>query len=235
MDTSFYIPENVSKEKLREIEEELTVLASYDPDFILMQKMDQENWDILEDLLLKRRWILNQLFEFTPENIERIRRVDDCLRNLTLKLYERVKAMDAKSKLILDDPEFDDSYDVEGTIKFSWYDSDSVMKLNDDEYYGSNFSFMISLIDNFNSTGDDWTRNIFYIHSSYINIDEDWANWSDSPLTHPDLKVCYASQYICCLQNYSIPDFIRLNGFWTEVKFIEHNIRCAEGKRWNEK
>lgn len=230
MDLNFYTEENISKEKLIEVENEIRELTSYDPDCILLRRMDKKKWDQLEELLNKRRWILNQLFEYTPDNIERIKKIDHRLRNLSLKLHERVQAMDSKSTLILDDPDFDDDYEIEGTLQFSWNDENSILKLDDDKFYGSDFNSMIHIIDSFYYAQGRFANHILDINKRSTNMDEK-IDWNESPLRHAELNICYATHVICCHKVYSIPDLLRLNDFWTEVKFIEQNIRDAEGNK----
>ena len=229
MDLSFYTEDNISKEKLREIETEITELINYDPDYILLRKMEEKKWEQMEELLNKRRWILNQMFEFTPQNIERIKKIDTRLRNLSVKIHERVKVMESKAQIILDDPDFDDDYEIEGSLAFSWNDENSVLRL-DDENYGSDFNSMIHITDSFYYAQGRFSHNIIDVHKKSKNMDED-IDWNEAPLQHPKLNICYATHCICCHKLYSIPDLLRLNDFWCEVKFIEQNIRDAEGKK----
>lgn len=234
MDWSFYCEENISREKLQEIETEIKKYTGNDPDYIRFRNMTPEKWDDLEELFERRRWILNGLFKFTPVNIERIKKIDNRLRILTLKMYERVKAMEAKSSIILDDPDFDDDYEIEGSISFSWNDENSVLRLDDDENYGSDFNSMIHIIDSFYYAQGRFSHNILDVHKKNKNMDDN-INWNEVPLRHRELNICYATHVICCHKLYSIPDLLRLNDFWAEVKFIEQNIRDAEGKKFEYK
>ena len=235
MDLNFYCEENVSNEKLKEIESEIKKYTGDRLGFIHYKDMTPEKWEILEDLLNKRRWILNQLFDFTPENIQKIKKIDDRLRAITVKLHERVKAMEKKATLIMDDPDFDDDFEITGTISFSWNDEDSVLKLEDDEYFGSDFNLMINAIHDFYYEKGKYYTYILDITPNSDNMDDELENWAEGALQHPELKICYATHCICCHQLYSIPDLLRLNDFWTEIKFIEQNIRDAEGTRFKEK
>ena len=234
MDLSFFYEENITKKKLITIEEKIKKIVGDDPDKLSFRKTIKEQLELLENLLQERKWILNQLFEYTPDNIERIKKIDHRLRNLSLKLHERVQAMDSKSTLILDDPDFDDDYEIEGTLQFSWDDENSVLGLDDDKFYGSDFNSMIHIIDRFYYAKGRFASDILSINRRSKNMDDE-IDWNESPLLHPELNICFATYVICCHKVYSIPDLLRLNDFWAEVKFIEQNIRDAEGKKHEDK
>ena len=235
MDMSVYCEENISKEKLKEIEAEIKKYTGDRLGFIYFKDMTPEKWETFEELLRKRRWILNKLFDFTTENIEKIKKIDDRLRTLTLKLHERVKAMKKKATLIMDDPDFDDDFEIRGTLRFSWNDEDSVKKFDDDEYYGSDFNLMINAIHDFYYEQGKYYTYILDITPDSYNMDDELEDWSEGAFSHPELKICYACHCICSHQLYSISDLIRMNDFWTEIKFIEQSITDAEGNRFKEK
>lgn len=46
----------------------------------------------------------------------------------------------------MDYPEFDDAYEIEGSLRFSLKGEESVLKLDYDSYYGSDFTRMMELI-----------------------------------------------------------------------------------------
>ncbi len=47
----------------------------------------------------------------------------------------------------------EDYYDVEEHVDFSWNDEDSVLKMDNDDYYGSDFEYMLHFHCNFR---DSW-------------------------------------------------------------------------------
>ena len=235
MDLSFYCEENISQEKLKEIEAEIKKYTGERLGIIHYKDMTPEKWERLEDLFGKRCWILNQLFDFTPENIQKIKKIDDRLRSMTLKLHERVKALEKKATLIMDDHDFDDDYVIEGSIAFSWNDEESVLKLEDDEYYCSDFNLMINAIHDFYYEKGKYYTYILEITPNSNNMDDELNDWSEGALRSARLKICYATHCICSHQLYSIPDLLRLNDFWTEIKFIEQSITDAEGNRYIDK
>lgn len=97
----------------------------------------------VEFLLKRRRNLLNDMFQFTEQNIERMRVINCHLTYLTEQVYKRVRDFDS----FINDYRFQVSEEeLESCIKFIYRSEDSVLKLEDDEYYGSNFTLMIKVL-----------------------------------------------------------------------------------------
>lgn len=229
---SFYTKENISKEKLIEIESQIKSIIGTDPDCLRISQLKDNEYSILEDLLSKRRWILNGLFQNTPENIEKLQKVNSHLRWLSQKLFERVNAMADKVTLLCDDPTFDDDYEIKGTLKFSYNEEESVLALQDDAYYSSDFQLMISTIDSFYYSGKE-CHELLRIRPGRELMDAEMS-WNETPILYPEIKVCFAVHDLVCHKLYSLPDLVRLNDFWAEVKFIEQSITEQNGARWKD-
>ena len=133
------------------IEIEKEILSNYivSEDYVSLKQPDKGVLDRLEELFEKRQALLDKMFTWSPENTEKVRRVNDQLRMLSSKLHERTNAMYQKASFICDDPDFDDDYEIEGTLKYSYNGEDSVLKLPDDNFYGSDFNLMISALNSF--------------------------------------------------------------------------------------
>ena len=225
----FYIDENICKEKLIEIERKIKDIIGLDPENV--RKLNEKEKDELKDLLGKRMWILNNMFEYTPVNLERVKKVNDYLKNLSAKLYDRVNAMALKAMIICYDPTFDDDFEIKGCLMYSYNDKTSVLTLDDDEYYGSDFNFMINAIDSIYFKWDDRYYEILTVYPNGTNLDNEYR-WNEPPLSNPEIEICYAVHEIVCHRFFSIPDLVRLNDFWAEVKFVEQSITNQDGKRW---
>lgn len=226
----FLVQNNLTKEKVTELECEIKKFYKrYDDDFTDLKHLTQESEKKLATLFFKRQYILNRLFKKTPENLERLQKVSDHLRFLSAKMFERVRSMKEKVTLICDDPDFDDDYEIEGTLSFNYNGEESVLKLPDDDFYGSDFLLMINALTEFYHQ-TCYSDCIFEIGPGCENLDEK-LNWNISPLNFPELDICYAAHCICDHHDYSIPDLIRMNDFWTEIKFIEQSITDQTGNR----
>ena len=224
------VPENITKEKVAEIESEIKKFYKNHDDFVDLKTLTEESEKKLATLFYKRRYILNSLFKETPENLEHLQKVSDHLKFLSAKMFERVKSLKKKVSLICDDADFDDDYEIEATLSFSYNDEDSVLKLPDDEPYGSDFRFMIQALSLYYHEKFRSADCILEIGSGSENLDEK-LNWNISPLNFPDLNICYAAHCVCDHNDYSILDLIRMNDFWAEIKFIEQSITDQNGNR----
>lgn len=226
---AFCIPENLMKEKVIEVETEIKSFFKGSGDFIDIKPLSDKDKGTLATLFFKRQYILNRLFKETPENIERLQKVSDHLKFLSAKMFERVKVMKEKVSLICDDADFDDDYEIKATLSFSYNGEESVLKLPDDDHYGSDFRLMINaLTEYYHETC--YSDCILDIGSGCENLDEK-LNWNIAPLNFPELDICYAAHCICDHHDYSIPDLIRMNDFWTEIKFVEQSITDQTGNR----
>lgn len=227
----FCIPENLTREKVIEVESEIKGFYKCHDDFVDLKPLSEKDKETLATLFCKRRYILNCLFEETPENLIRLQKVSNHLKFLSAKMFDRVKAMKGKINLICDDPDFDDDYEIEGTISFHYNEEDSVLSFPDDDIYGSDFRFMMQALVQYNSDYSHF-ESFIKIRPGNDNLDEK-LNWNIVPLKFPDLEICYAAHCICDHYDYSIPDLIRMNDFWTEIKFIEQSITDQTGKRFS--
>lgn len=225
----FLVPENITKEKVVEIESEIKSFYKCYDDFIDLMPLTQESDKKLATLFYKRRYVLNGLFKETQENLARLQKVSAHLKFLSAKMFERVKAMKEKINLICDDPDFDDDCEIEATLSFSYNDEDSVLRLPDDDYYGSDFQFMLLALSQYYDEKSRFDC-ILDIGPDSENLDEK-LNWNISPLNFPQLNICYATHCVCDHHDYSIPDLIRMNDFWTEIKFTEQSLTDQAGKR----
>ena len=143
--------------------------------------------------------------------------------------------------------EKDDDVEVEAKLRF-WEDgAPSVLEIEDDEFYGSDFTRMIvllSLIDNDYRSYDEIERVAIYpklAEGKLISDDteikndmDDGTTWAEAWLRHPKLDhliVCHAVHDICTHKNYSIPDLLRMNTFEVSVDIKIQQIEDQDGAR----
>ena len=122
--------------------------------------------------------------------------------------------------------EKDDDVDVEAKLKF-WEDgASSVLEIEDDAYYGSDFRRMIvllAIVDRDYKCYDEIEQaNICprIVDSKIVSDDDiindldDGTSWAEAWLRHPKLDhlvICHAVHDICTHKNYSVPDLLRMN------------------------
>ena len=218
---------------LREVEWEIKEISKSESPYVYTKSVLHKKSRYLEDLLLKRREILNDLFVPSSANLKRLERVNEYLYNLTIKLYQRVSQMASKKIDWFNQPDFDDSYNLEGTLIFQYNEEDSVLKLKDDGYYGSDFPAIIEIIAKFHNRYSPAIQQ-FYLDSELL---EDGKSWNEYPFhdkEYDNLIICHAVHDICNHKLYSIPDLLRLNDFWAEVKLTVQSITDQKGFRFKD-
>ena len=204
-------------------------------------------FDLLDCLLLLRCWALNNLFDehCTDEEVRRFAAINDKLYEMTEQMYERARMV---NQLIKTMPlhEKDDDVDVEAKLKF-WEDgASSILEIEDDAYYGSDFTRMIvllAIVDRDYKCYDEIGQvNLsprlvdgkVVSDDDIINDLDDGTTWAEAWLRHPKLDhliVCHAVHDICTHKNYSIPDLLRMNTFEVSVDIKIQQIEDQDGAR----
>ena len=212
-----------------------------------VRDLSPDQFDLLDCLLLLRGRALNNMFEIhcSDEEVRRFAAVNDMLYDMTERMYERARMV---NELIKTMPlhKKDDDVDVEAKLKF-WEDgASSVLELEDDGYYGSDFSRMIvllAIIDRDYKFYDEIEQANLCPHlvdgkvvsdDDIINDLDDGTTWAEASLRHPKLDhlvICHAVHDICTHKNYSIPDLLRMNTFEVSVEMKVQQIQDQDGAR----
>ena len=212
------------KRRIKEIEAEIIEITS---DVYARYPLS----DYVEALLKSRCDLLNRMFCTTVENIARFQTVNNYLRNLTQPAYKRLAEINSVEYYTAS-PD-DDNEEVEAWVKFVFNDEDSVLKLEDDDYYGSNFTLMIkALAELYQLKGQE---RIIYTRDG-INRLDDGQSWMDAPFNKwgtafKDTVICYAVHDLTNHKAYSIPDQLRLNDFCTEARITFQSITHQDCSR----
>ena len=233
-----------------DIEKDILGIAGdvLDYSLIIRKRLSPGQFELLDSLLDLRCWALNSMFEVhcSDEEVRRFTDINDKLYTMTERMYERARMV---NKLIKTMPlhEKDDDVEVEAKLRF-WEDgAPSVLEIEDDEFYGSDFTRMIvllSLIDNDYRSYDEIERVAIYpklAEGKLISDDteikndmDDGTTWAEAWLRHPKLDhliVCHAVHDICTHKNYSIPDLLRMNTFEVSVDIKIQQIEDQDGAR----
>ena len=220
--------------KIQQIESRIIDLVGSDLDEFKYDELSEVVREEVKHLLRERRDILNDMFQPTEGNLALFRKVNDELYHRTMALNERVKKFVAKKNILLDTSDFDDDYELVGTLKFVFNDEFSICHLPDDDYYGSNFAVMIkTLYEVYSHSG---IENIVTINEHRGPLD-DGVSWYEYPFNcFPEFKdfiICYAVHDLTDHKLYSIPDLLRLNDFWSEVEFKAQSITNQDGQHYD--
>ena len=110
--------------------------------------------------------------------------------------------------------DFDDDYEVEGTLRFSYNDKVSILPYDGDEFYGSNYELMINVRDWLKSDSHNNQVEI-YLECNNLDDGQTWAH--DKPTEFDGIIVCHTTCQFIRDFGYPIVDFLHLNDFWSEV------------------
>ena len=219
-------------------------------------KASNEEKEAIEELLGTRSFILNQMFErfsATPDEVKLFEKVNSLLDKLTKQMYKRTTSLYRSFLASCRDNDFDDDYEVEGVLTCNLdYDcneeeNDTVLTFDNDDFYGSDFSYMIPLVsymeeEMHGSFGKEINScHVYHKEDNTPNMTDeeldcyDWyddgTTWAEGCLCVKELehiKMCYAVHSICTHHEYAIPDLLRMTDFWVEVKIVcQHNEKLC--------
>lgn len=220
--------------KLQQIEYRIIELVGSDLEEFKYDELSKVEKEEVKSLLRERREILNEMFQPTEDNLALFRKINDELYCLTMALNERVKKFVGKKDILLDSPDFDDDYELEGTLKFVFNDETSICQLPDDDFYGSNFPVMIkTLYEVYSHSGIESISTI----NEHCGPLDDGVSWYEYPFNRsPEFKdfiIGYAVHDLTDHKLYSIPDLLHLNDFWSEVEFKAQSITNQAGEHYD--
>lgn len=214
-------PFEVMRDGVLRIEARIRSIVGTDPDRLNHSVLFRYKEE-LELLLDQRRTLLNWMLKETPQEVARMDVLNTRLFELTKRL--RVKMVDVCESLASHDrDDFDDDFEVEGTLRFSYNDEDSILPYEGAEVYGSDYRLMIAL--NNYLTGEE------YLHYLELNCRYNWARdsilksgdlddgvpWNHEIFGFYDICICHTTAVFCRDFGYPIQDVLQLNDFWNEV------------------
>lgn len=238
------------REILRQVEEELKELIGKGIEHfgITYEKMENENRGKLDALICVRKHILNDMFRPTSAEVERLCRLNDLLHHLDKEMRRRTAELYRFLLRMGKDTAFDDDYEVEGDLCYSFNGGQSILKLEDDAHYGSDFAYMIELADAY-----VYETSYHYIEQCHISYNpchtpevtdeeldirnplDDGTSWAEGVLCIPQLEsvcICYPLHDLFSHKPYSVPDILRMNDFWTEAHLHCQHIVSQDGTRY---
>ncbi len=179
---------------------------------------DEKSVEAVQEMMSDRCCILNRLFDFhcTDKEIARLEKVNDLLLDLTNRAHKRTAAL-FRTLIAMPKEELDDDYEIEGQLVPEFDIPYSTLRLEDDNYYGSDFIRMAAILQETEKhkpgmadVSCDWSRLKNKTPSATdeelecANIMDDEDSWAEGPLRHPKLahiKICYALHALCTHMN----------------------------------
>ena len=212
----------VLRDEALRLEEQIRSIVGNDPDWLKPSVLFRHKEE-LELLLDQRRTLLNWMFKETPQEIERMDVLNSRLFDLTKRL--RIKMADVCESLTAHKrDDFDDDFEVEGTLRFAYNEEESILSYEGADVYGSDFRLMIAT--NNYLTGKE------HLHYLDLSCRYDWSreeilktgdcddgvSWAhETPGVFEGLCICHTTAIFCRDCGYPIQDVLQLNDFWNEV------------------
>lgn len=243
---------------LQEVENVIKTIVGDDPLRFYTSYPSETNVDNVHDLLSTRRLLLDRMFTYSDEEVAAFEHVNELLIKLSKQMYHRTADLYRSILRNGVDTEFDDDYEVEGTLNTGVeYDKeegdyDTVLHLANDDFYGSDFSYMLyvltendqashSCLDNieecsvFHHTDNtsDMTDKELDCDWTFLNDGDSWIEWHRHP-KFDHICVCHALHSLFDHHEYSLADIIRINSYWVEAKIICQRITDLKGRRFKE-
>lgn len=240
-----YVGEASDDDKRRvvqEVERRIKMIARYDADkSFRFRKFSEQEREVLDSLWSTRVKILNvMMLHPTDAEIARLGHQNDKLRELSKDAFAQGRNL---WQSLLHSPSLmanEDCYDVEEHVDFSWNDEDSVLKMDNDDYYGSDFDYMIHLTDELLSTGhckmdtivNGASANFFGNEEDTLreltDTLDDGTSWAEGYLhnkAYDHLCICYAMHALHTHEPWCLPDILRMDDFTVSVKLkYDRNI-----------
>jgi hypothetical protein len=241
------------RERVQDVEEKMkAIINGKSTNYSLWYQSHNQCKKIVR-LLWYRKELIDRMFTATHEEVVRMEQVNALLLELTNKLHAHTENLYRKTMSNVYDPSFDNDIDVEGSIKFVMDGPNSILPMDNDDYYGSDFTTMLDIISSLYARGFLHCEEMEYSYclclpNEYreeMNRDEmrvadnlnDGISWyRDNQPAADKLKhlcICHAIYDLSINKPYSIPDILRMNDFWVELNVKHQHFATQVTKECN--
>ena len=248
---------------LLEVEAKIKKIVGYDPLGFYLNYVKERDIDRIDDLLSDRRFILEKMFTYSEAEIKRMEEVNDLLYGLRKEMLRRTCDLYRTVLRHNKDAAFDDDYEAYGTMTVEIIydvetddddnvivdDFQTVLHLDNDDYYGSDFRYMLMVkymndqkvkfrlksIEESNvghrpENHPDMTDEELGCDFKFLDDGDSWAEC----LHRPDLDhicFCHAFHSLYDHLHYALADILRINRYWVEAKIKCQRITDQAGRR----
>ncbi len=247
------------RELLQSVEGNIKGIIGKNPLSFYLERPSHNIMEEIDDYIGLRTVILDKMFTYSPDEIERMEQVNTLLTDLRRNMYRRTCALYRTLLAHGVDESFDDDYEVEGKLAVGVeYDSNegdygTVLHLENDAYYGSDFAYMLYVIMN---NEEEKRYALGYIDNCCVRHNErdtpdmtdkellaqnfafldDGTSW-DECLHRDDLKhICfgYAFHSLYTHNPYALADILRINSFVVNVQLLCLRLTDQTGRRYKD-
>lgn len=215
---------------------EKLIKAMIDKPYCKLPNLNDAGWDRLEELICIRELAVNELMQPTSLNHQRLNDLNGKLYQLTLKLHEKAKELWRTMSIGLQKSSLDKSkIYIDGYIDYAFegIENGGPLVLDDDGWYGSDFSFML------------WLESEMYQREGYISLHthdippvdfersekqamkdlcdfmDDGQSWAEGYLmltAFEDICFCHAIHALATHYCYAVPDLLHMGNFEIHIK-----------------
>ena len=133
------------RNELKKIEADIKALVgNRKDDYIDLPKNLDRNK--MEELLSSRRHCLDMLFRKDPDGIGHFIKINGFLKDLTDRMYRGGAKIYRQYITVGIDDGFDDDFMIDADLRYYYNGKDAVAILGDEEYYSSDFDYMLNVI-----------------------------------------------------------------------------------------
>ena len=250
------------RQELVRLEKQIVKTARYVEGHGLVEPMsawDGTTREEVAELLKERQARLNEMLLCTEQEVSDFKKVNDRLYALTQKMHE--KALSLYRAILKEgyDRDFDDDIMVEGTVKYVFNDAWGSVVLTGEERrnmyekplepYWSDFPAMLEILyEYYENTLEPECASCFASYELFHKPDmdpkefglenflDDGQSWAEGLFDREEFKdicICHAVHELCQHKMYSIPDLLRMNDFWCEVRVTHQLLSDRDGKRYS--
>ena len=199
-------------------------------------------------MMKTRQKYLDALFEChcTNTEISRLERINNQLRKMTDRTFKRTASL-FRALLTMPKDSLDDDFEIDGVLIPEFDMQFSVLHLEDDEYYGSDFIRMAAILRKTEKFYDEmvfaspiiedldgYTPSMTDEELDCGNNLDNGMNWHGGALRNPKLKhitVYHALYSLFTYMHYSVPDVLRVNDYKIEITLKVQQFSDQEGNR----
>lgn len=138
---------------------------------VFIPHVEEKTWKRLEAFIKIRQVTLDELMQPTETEVIMMSELNDRLLRLTQQMYSKTFDM---WKVLNDAGLKSDDYCVEATFDFDWNDEYAVKKLNNDDWYGSDFTTMLGILDRFDQANITTMKHIHEL-LQYFSMSEGYT------------------------------------------------------------
>lgn len=204
---------------LKAVEGWIKEIAGPQDDGIFELWTDTET-DLLRKYVTLRCFVLNLMLRPTSNEVERMEYQNHRLFSLQEEMVKRVRMMSrANGKASIETNGERQVTRIAGTLSYEFCDADEAYGMPEDEYYGSDFHYMLNLMTFLLDRCEESAIDTYHPNDQEMENGESWAEGEflkNPAFSH--ICFCHAACVVSARMCFSIPDVLRMMTFRKHVR-----------------